>query len=77
MVETKFDSKAMQLFTFLQCLRVCTCLVERREVIVIRDEARAYDIRKEHNGSKRGVRAGEATGHGVQDHNIWLGNLVE
>nr|POE91462.1 hypothetical protein CFP56_61202 [Quercus suber] len=32
MVETKFGSKAMQLFTFLQYLRACTCLEKRREV---------------------------------------------
>nr|POE91465.1 hypothetical protein CFP56_61205 [Quercus suber] len=52
MVETKFGTKAMQLFTFLQCLRACVCLEKRRE-------------------------AGVSTGHGVEDDNVWLENLVE
>ena len=63
------------------CLTSCNALelahALRREGIVIRDNARAKDIRKEQNGLKRGIGAGVSTGHGVEDHNVWFENLVE
>lgn len=67
----------MQLFAFLQSLRACTCLEEGREGVVIGGDARAKNIRKEHNRSKRRIGAGVATGQGVEDDNVRLGNLVE
>ena len=78
MVETKFGSKAMQLFASCNALELAHAL--RREGTAIRDNARAQDIRKEQNGLKRGIGAkwpGVSTGHGVVDHNVLVENLVE
>lgn len=67
----------MQLFAFLQRLRPCTCLEEGREGIIVGEEARAQNIRKENNGSKRVIGASVAAGYRVEDDNVRLRNLVE